>query len=165
MRNGVARLLNGEALEDVSPAQKEPGGRIGENHFAGAKALAFGDAGFVEIHQTGFGAGDEKAIMGQGIAQGAQAIAIELGADELSIGKDQSGRAIPGLALLGERGQCTADVARKQRIFFKGRRNHGEHGFLGGQTFEKPELEAVVEAGGIADVFLEKGEPRAYGQP
>ncbi len=88
MRNGIARLLNREALEDIAPTQKEPGGGIGENHFARAKALALGDSGFVEIDQAGFGAGDEKAVMRQGVAQGAQAIAIELGADKLAIGKN-----------------------------------------------------------------------------
>src|SRR6267378_2400855 len=88
LRNGVARLLNGEALEDIAPAQKEPGGGIGENHFARAEALALGDSGFVEIDQASFGAGDEKAVMRQGVTQGAQAIAIELGAYKLAVGKD-----------------------------------------------------------------------------
>src|SRR6267378_3873345 len=36
LRNRVARLLDREALEDVAPAQKEPGGGIGKNHFSGA---------------------------------------------------------------------------------------------------------------------------------
>src|SRR6266478_676347 len=156
--------MNGKALEDVAPAQKEPSGGIGENHFPGTEALAFGDTGFFQIDQTGFGAGDEQAVVREGVAQRAKAVAIELGADKLAVGKDEGGGAVPGLALLRKGGQRAADIARKQRIFFKGGRNHGAHGFFRGEAFEETKFEGVVETGGIADVFLEKREPRAYGK-
>src|SRR5216683_1553240 len=100
--------------------------------------------------------------MREGIAQRAQAIAIQLRADKLAIRENQSGGAAPGFALLRKGRQCAAHVARKQRIFFKGRRNHGEHGFIRGQALEEPKLETVVETGGIADIFFEKREPRSY---
>src|SRR5258708_23219004 len=64
--NGVACLLNGKALENVAPAQKEASGGIGENHFSRAEALAFSNSGFVQIDEASFGASDEKAIMGEG---------------------------------------------------------------------------------------------------
>ena len=164
LRNGVARLLDGDALEDIAPAEKNTGGGIGENHFAGAEALAFGDSRFIEIDEAGFGAGDEEAIVRQSVAERAEAVAIELGADELAVGEDEGGGAVPGFAVLRECGQGAADVAGEKRIFFEGRRNHGEHGFFGGEAFEEAELEAVVEGGGIADVVFEKRKPRAYGE-
>src|SRR6266702_516969 len=42
---------------------------------------------------------------------------------------------------------------------------HGEHGFLGRKAFEQPKLESVVETCGVADVFLQNGEPGAHRQP
>src|SRR5271154_6610535 len=38
LRDGVARLMGCEALEDLAPAQEKTGGRIGQDHFAGTEA-------------------------------------------------------------------------------------------------------------------------------
>src|SRR5258708_904933 len=98
--------------------------------------------------------------MGEGVTQRAEAVAIEFGADKLAVGKNEGGGAVPGFTLLRKGSQGRADVARKQGIFFKGRRNHSEHGFFGRQTFEEAELEGVVGTGGMGDVFLEEWTPR-----
>ncbi len=104
LRNSVARLLDGEALEDIAPAQEEARGRIGKNHFSWTEALALSDLRFFEIDEAGFGAGDEETIMRQGVAQRAEPIAVELRANELTIGKDECGGTIPGFGVLGKRG-------------------------------------------------------------
>src|SRR5581483_4253515 len=78
-----------EALEDFAPAEEDSGSRVGENHFAGAEALAFGDLRWLEIDKAGFRAGDEQAVMAQGIAERTEAIAVELATDEAAIGKDE----------------------------------------------------------------------------
>src|SRR2546422_6664384 len=103
--------------------------------------------------------------MRQGVAKRAQTIAIQLRADKLAIRENQRGGAIPWLTLLRKRGHGAAHVAREQGIFFKGGRNHGEHGFFRRQPFEQPQFETVVETRGIADVFFEKWEPRAHREP
>ena len=130
LRNCVARLLNRETLEDVAPAQKEPGGGIGKDHFSGAKPLALSDSRFVQINQAGLGSRDQQPVMRQGVAQRAQSIAIQLRSHKLAVGKNQSSGAVPGFAALRKRGQRAAHVPREQRILFKGGRNHGKHGFL-----------------------------------
>ena len=109
--NGIARLLNREALEDVTPAQKEPCGRVGQNHFTGTKPLALGNPRFVQVHEPGLGSSDQQAVMRQCVAQRPQPIAIEFGADELAIRKDQCGRTIPRLGALRKGGKRTAHVA------------------------------------------------------
>src|SRR5260370_11845029 len=157
-------MLNREALENAAPAQKEASGRIGENHSAGAEGMGLGDAGFIESNEASFGASDEKAIMGKGVTQRAEAVAIEFGADKLAVGKNEGGGAVPGLGLLRESGERAANIAREQGISFEGRRNHSEHGFFGREAFEEAELEGVVETGGIADVFFEERKPRANGE-
>src|SRR5271170_6408505 len=112
-RHGVARLMHGQALQDFAPAEEKTGRRIGKNHFAGAKTLAFGDAGFIEIDQASFGASDQEAIVCECIAQRAKAVAVELCTDELAIGENQSGGAVPRFALLRKRGESGADVPRE----------------------------------------------------
>src|SRR2546422_653652 len=103
--------------------------------------------------------------MRQGVAKRAQAIAIQLRADKLAIRENQRGGAVPWFTLLRKRGQGAAHIAREQGIFFKGGRNHGEHGFFRRQPFEQPQFETVVKTRGIADVFFEKWEPRAHREP
>ena len=103
-------------------------------------------------------------VVRKGVAQGTQAVAVELGTDELTVGKNQGGGAVPRFGLLREGGERVADVAREQWVFFEGGRNHGQHGFFGGEAFEEAKLETVIEAGGIADVFFEEREPRADGE-
>src|SRR5260370_41243517 len=102
--------------------------------------------------------------MSERVAKGAQAVTIEFGADKLAIRENQSAGAVPGFTLVRQDSQGTAHVARKQGIFFEGRRNHSEHGFFRRQAFEEAELESVVETGGIADVFFEEWKPRAHGK-
>src|SRR6266403_4684218 len=68
LRNGVARLMDRKALEHVAPAQKEPSGGIGKDHFSGAEPLALSDTRFFQIDQTGLGPGDQQAIMREGVA-------------------------------------------------------------------------------------------------
>lgn len=87
-RRVVPSLMHGETLENFSPAEEQAGCRIGKNHFAGTKTLALGDARFIEIDQTGFGAGNEKTIVRKRVAQRAEAIAVELCANELAVGEN-----------------------------------------------------------------------------
>src|SRR5437762_13567310 len=102
--------------------------------------------------------------MSKRISQRAQAIAIQLRTNELAIGENQSRGAIPRLGLLRKCGQRAAHVARKQGIFFKGWRDHGEHGLLGREAFEEAELESIVETRGVTDVLLKQWKPRSLSE-
>ncbi len=61
--------------------------------------------------------------MRERVAQGTESVAVELCADELAVGKNQGGGAVPRLALLRKRSERGANVAREQRIVFKRGRN------------------------------------------
>jgi len=50
--------MHSQSLQDFAPTQKKARCRVGENHLAGTEALAFRDAGFFEIDQASFGAGN-----------------------------------------------------------------------------------------------------------
>ena len=85
LRNGITRLMDRKALEDVAPAQKEPGGGIGKDHFSGTEPLALSDTRFFQIDQTRLGPGNQQTIMRKGVAERAQAVAVQLRSDKLAI--------------------------------------------------------------------------------
>ena len=165
LRDRVAALVNGETLEDIAPAQKEPRGWVRENHFAGAETLALRDSRFFQVNEAGFRARDQQAVVRERVAHRPQAVAIELGTNKFAVGENEGGGPVPRLALLRKRAQSAAHIAREQRVFLEGRRNHGEHGLFRGQPFEQSQLKTVIETRGIADVFFQDGKPRAHRKP
>src|SRR6266478_6238411 len=106
-------MVAAEALQDIAPAEKCTGVGVGDNHFAGTKAGTLSDARFFEIDESGFRANDEQAVVRHCVAHGAEAVAIEFGADVLAIGKNQRCRAIPRFALLRESSERAANIARE----------------------------------------------------
>ena len=100
-----------ETLEYVAPAKERAGVRLGDDHFAGAKAGTFRDLRLRKIDQACFRPDDQEAIVGERVAHGAKAVAIEFCSYVLPIGKNERGRAIPGFALQRERGQSATHVA------------------------------------------------------
>src|SRR5258708_39028510 len=61
--NGVACLLNGKALENVAPAQKEASGGGGGKHFFPAGGLGFSTLGVFTVGEARFGCDSGKATM------------------------------------------------------------------------------------------------------
>ena len=53
-RRNQLGLPAAEAFQNVAPAEKDAGVRLGDNHFAGAEAGAFGDARLFEIDRGRF---------------------------------------------------------------------------------------------------------------
>ncbi len=97
----------------MTPAVKGSGIGIGDDHFARAEPGTFGDARLFEIDESGFGADHEQTIVSQRVAHGAQAVAVELCADVLAVGKNQCRRTIPRFTLLRESCECATHIARK----------------------------------------------------
>ena len=102
--------------------------------------------------------------MGQRISHGTQAVAIELRANVLAIGKNQRGWAVPGLAVLRESRKRAAHIAREQRVILKCGRHEREHCFIDGKAFKKLCFQAIIEAGRVADVLFQHVEPRSDGK-
>ena len=68
-------------------------------------------------------------------------------------------------SLCCERAASAPRTSREsKRIVFECGRNQREHGLFRGEAFEKFGFEAVVETGGVADVFFENVEPGADGE-
>ena len=99
-RDGMMRLPRRHPLQDVAPAQKLSGNRIGENHFARPEPLPLGNARFFQVHQTRFRSRDDQSIVRQGVAQWSQPVSVEFRSHPLAIGKHHRGRPIPRLGVL-----------------------------------------------------------------
>ena len=70
---------------------------VGDDHLAGAKAAAVHDARRVHVHQAGLGSGDHQALIVQGEAAGAQAVAIQNRAHLVAVGEGHRGGTVPRL--------------------------------------------------------------------
>src|ERR1700688_793104 len=79
--------------------EKSSARKIGDQHFAGPEPLPFYDLLIGQIRDAHFRSNDEQPIRCQRIAQRTQAVSVELGAYDLTIGENQSGWAIPGFLL------------------------------------------------------------------
>src|SRR6202790_5141120 len=153
--------MHGNALQKIAPAEKASLRRMGENHFARTEALPLRNARFVEIEQAGLGAGDEQAVVRQRVAKRAQAVAVELAADKITVGENQRRRPVPRLAVQRKRCQSRAHVPRIQRIVLERWGNQREQRLLDRKTLEQLEFERVVQTGGVTDVVFENAKPSA----
>ena len=74
---------------------------IDEEHAAGLEATFFGDRFGGDGEDADFGGHDDEIIFGDVVAGGAEAVAVERGADVVPVGKRDGRRAVPGLHQAG----------------------------------------------------------------
>ncbi len=160
----VARLQRSQPLQDLAITKNSSRRGIRQNHFARSEPLAFCDARLIQVDDSYFGPRDKQPIVCQRVTQRPQSVAIQLRAHKLPVGENQRSWAVPRLAVLGQRRQRSPNIPREQGIILKRGRNHRQHGGIRGKSFQQFQLEAIVEARRIADVFFEKPQPRAGGQ-
>src|SRR5271155_2561143 len=116
-------MLRRDTLEQFAPMEEYASARRSQNHFAGTEAMALCDAGIFEIDEAGFRAGDDEAVVGDGITHGAKAVAIEFYADGNAVTKNHGCRAVPRFALARKGFERHAHVGREKRIVRVSRRN------------------------------------------
>ncbi len=139
-----------ELLLDLGVAQDAAGGGIDGDHLAGAEAAFFHDGVVVEDDGADFRAERDDAVVGDLVARGAQAVAVEAGADGHAIGEDEAGGAVPRLI---EAAVVLVEGLQLGRHAFlgapRGRHEHG-HGVEHAAAAHHERLEGVIELGGIA---------------
>src|SRR5207248_11418488 len=70
---------------------------VDEQHLAGAEAAALDEAVAADVDGARLRAADDEAVVAHGIAQGAEAVAVEGGAHADAVAEDDAGRAVPRL--------------------------------------------------------------------
>ena len=86
---------------DLPVAQQPTTVKVDRQHLAGAKTALFDDAAFLKLDHAGLRTHHHVAIAGDAVAGRTQSVAIQGGADGVTIGEHQQGRTIPGLLQAG----------------------------------------------------------------
>ena len=129
--------------------------QVDRDHLAGADAALLDDARLVEAHHAGLRAYDEQSVAGQGVAHGAQAVAIHEGDRPLpAIGADRR-RAVPRLHDGVAVGVELLDLLRQARVVRPGLGHQDglDHGHAAVRTHH--DLEHRIERHGIRAARLD----------
>ena len=147
-------LLLGERFLDLAIVADGAGGGVHGKHLAGSEAALADDLGVVDDDRAGFRADVEQAVLGELVARGAEAVAVERGAELGAVGVNQAGRAIPGLGegavVLVEGAEVVGDVL----VVAIGRRDQHAHRVFQRAAGEHQRFEGVVERGGVRLVLV-----------
>ena len=90
-------MLGGEDGLDLFVLDDPAGGRVGEEDAARLEAAAAHDAGGLDVEHADLGGEDDQAVGGDPVPAGAQAVAVEHGADHGAVGERDQRGAVPGL--------------------------------------------------------------------
>ena len=129
--------------------------KVDQEHFAGLQAPFFDNFVFRNGQGAGFGRHDDHIIIGNEIACGAKAIAIQSRTNLATVGKSYCGRAVPwlhhGCVVLVERAAAWIHVC----MLFPRFRNHHHHGVGEGIARVHQQFQAVVEGGRVRLTFVD----------
>ena len=116
---------------------------IGNDHLAGAETSAVNDVVGIHVDEARFRAGNDEAAVVEREAAGAQAVAVEDGADLVAVSKCKRGRTVPWFDAVA------AVLKKRRRVAGIGRRNDHAHGFADGAAVVGEEFDNLVERGGV----------------
>ena len=147
MALGERRL---ELLVGNEPAFVE----VDQQHLAGLQPPLGDDVLLRDRQHAHLGGHDDAVVAGDEVARGAQAVAVERGADLAAVGEGDRGRAVPRLHQRGVVFVEGAPLLVHERIARPGLRNHHHHGVRERVAALHQEFERVVEAGGVGLAFV-----------
>ena len=123
---------------------------VDEEDAAGTDAAALLDAVWGDVQDAGFGAHDDEAVLGDGVAEGAEAVAVEDDGELLAVGGGDHGGAVPGFHEGGVEVVEVAALLGHGLVVFEGLGDHHHEALGEGAAGVEEEFEGVVEGGGVA---------------
>ena len=146
----AVRVLGGEGLLDLFIGNDAAFGGVDQEHLAGLKTALGHDVLLLDFrNHAGLGGQNDVAVVGELPAAGAEAVAVEQGADLGAVGEDDVGRAIPRLdkrvVVLVEGAHVRVEVG----VLLPCRRQHHADGVRQGAAGEVQQFEALVESARI----------------
>src|SRR5215475_4064802 len=153
--SGAAR----QAVQQIVIAEDAAGSDVNGQHLARAQTLALDDLCRVEVGDACLRSGDEPAVGSACVTHGTQTVAIELGSYNSSVTENHSGGTIPWLAYRRERLKISSQCVVDSGVVLKRRWRKRKHGGFGALAAANEDLQRVIEAGRVADVFLQSLEP------
>ena len=143
-------LLGGKLSLDLRVVDKSPLLQIDQKHLAGLQAPLLDDLVLGDRQHAHFRGQQQLVVLGDQVAGGAQAVAVERGADHAAVGEAHGGRAVPRLH---QRGVVFVEGAAPivhQRVAGPRLGHQHHHGMRQRIAAQHQKLERVVEAGGVA---------------
>ena len=122
---------------------------VDQQHLAGLEPPFLDDVLLGDRQHAGLRRHDDEAVVGDEIARGAQAVAVERGADLPAVGEGHGGRAVPRLHQAGVIFVEGAALGIHQRIAGPGLGDQHHRRVGEAVAALHQELERVVEAGGV----------------
>ena len=123
--------------------------QIDQEHLAGLQAPFADDFVLRHGQNPRLGAHDDQVVVGDAVARGAQAVAVQRGADLAAIGEDNAGRAIPRLQhggmVLIEGSAALVHAA----VLLPGLGDHHHHRLADRVAGHGQQFQAVVKSGGV----------------
>ncbi len=142
---------------DFVVAQKFAVDGVDEDHLAGGES-AFFDGGFVwHLAGAGFGGHDEEAVGAEFVTGGAEAVAVEAGANMEAVGEDERGGTVPRFIEAGMVVVKVTDFLRHVFFVFPSGGDEHEHGVNDAAPGHGEDFCGVVEAGGVTAAILDDG--------
>ena len=141
----VVGVLGGELGLDLVVLDDPVLGGVDEEHPARLQPALADDLGRVDVEHADLGGEDDQAVVGDPVAAGAQAVAVEHGADLGAVGEGDAGRAVPGLH---QRGVELVEGAPRRvhlGVVLPRLRDHHQHRVRQRAPAEVQQLEHLVE--------------------
>ena len=119
--------------------------QVDQQHLAGLQAPLAHDGAVGHGQHAGLGSQDDQVVIGDHVARGAQAVAVQRGADLAAVGEHDGGRAVPGLHHGGVVFIEGAAALVHGLVLLPGLGNHHHHGLADGVAGHGQQFQAVVE--------------------
>ena len=143
-------LARGERLLDLGVGDDALLNGVDEEHAAGLQAAFLEDVFGRNFDDAGFGGENDQIVLGDDVAAGAQAVAVERGADDAAVSECDGGGTVPRLHQRGVVLVEGALVLVHVRIAGPGFGNEHGHDVGQGTAGLEEEFDGVVERAGVA---------------
>ena len=142
-------VLGGELALDLLVVDDAPARGVDEEHLAGLQPTLAHDPRSRDVEHADLRGQDDPTVGGLPPAAGAQAVAVEHGADERAVGERHAGRSVPRLHHGGvEAVEVTLGLVHVGRVLPR-LRDHHQDGVRERAASHVQQLEDLVEAGAV----------------
>ena len=145
----VVRVLGGELALDLVVLDDAVLVDVDQEHPAGLEPPLADDARRVEVEHADLGGEHDEAVVGDPVAAGTQAVAVEDGTDLGAVGEHHAGGAVPRLHQRGVELVERAALPVHLPVVLPGLRDHHQHRVGQAATAHVQQLQDLVEARGV----------------
>ncbi len=132
--------------------------RVDEQHAAGLEPVVDEHLAGIEVEHAGLRGEHEQPVAGQRVARGAQAVAVERGADLAAVRERDRGGAVPRLEQRGVELVERADVVRHLGVVRPGRRDQHRQRVRGRAARHHEQLERGIERSRVGPALVDDRE-------